>query len=249
MTVRHDNLDVEWLGYATVRIESEDTVLYLDPGRYGVMTGEWEPDTEGVAHPPSQDYAPGDADLICVTHVHHYDPEAIDRVANEHTTVVIHEAVSASDTGRDVTAVRDLPYDVRRVSHETQFVAAGVPVWTVAAYNDPDGKRTSAGGTPFHPEGMGCGYLLSVDDTRVFWPGDTDVLEGHAELDVSLFVPPIGGSFTMDRTGAAALAAEMDPELVVPIHYNTFDALETDSSVFAADVAAAGVPVALDERA
>jgi L-ascorbate metabolism protein UlaG (beta-lactamase superfamily) len=35
---------------------------------------------------------------------------------------------------------------------------------------------------------------------------------------------------------------------VLPIHYNTFEALEADSEAFAADVASQGVPVVLDER-
>jgi len=52
----------------------------------------------------------------------------------------------------------------------------------------------------------------------------------------------------MDRHGAAVLAAALDPDLVVPIHYNTFEALEADSRAFAADVAGRGVPVALDEN-
>lgn len=81
----------------------------------------------------------------------------------------------------------------------------------------------------------------------MFWPGDSDVLEGHAELDVDVFLAPIGNS-TMDRQDAAALAGELDPELVVPLHYNTIAALEADSGAFAADVAREGVPVALDER-
>ncbi|PSQ48138.1 hydrolase, partial [Halobacteriales archaeon SW_6_65_15] len=48
---------------------------------------------------------------------------------------------------------------------------------------------------------------------------------------------------------AADLAEAMDPDLVLPVHYNTFEALETDSGAFAADVAGRGVPVVLDERA
>lgn len=33
MTIKHDGLDVSWLGYATVRIESPDGfVVYFDPG-------------------------------------------------------------------------------------------------------------------------------------------------------------------------------------------------------------------------
>jgi L-ascorbate metabolism protein UlaG (beta-lactamase superfamily) len=83
-------------------------------------------------------------------------------------------------------------------------------------------------------------------DVTALWPGDTDVLDGHAKLDVSLFCPPIGGSFTMDRWEAAALAADLDPSLVLPVHYDTFEALETDSAAFAADVAGRGVPVVLD---
>jgi L-ascorbate metabolism protein UlaG (beta-lactamase superfamily) len=51
----------------------------------------------------------------------------------------------------------------------------------------------------------------------------------------------------MDRHEAAALAEAMDPDLVVPIHYDTFEALETDAEAFAADVASRGVPVVLDE--
>jgi L-ascorbate metabolism protein UlaG (beta-lactamase superfamily) len=52
----------------------------------------------------------------------------------------------------------------------------------------------------------------------------------------------------MNRQEAAELAGDLKPDLVVPIHYNTFDALEADSASFAADVAKQGIPVALDEN-
>jgi len=61
-------------------------------------------------------------------------------------------------------------------------------------------------------------------------------------------MPSISRHFTMNRHGAADLAETLDPDLVVPIHYNTFDMLRADSGAFAADVAKRGVPVALDER-
>jgi len=251
MTVRHDGLAVDWLGYATVRIEASDTVVYLDPGRYGVLAGAWEPDTPGVGHPQGPAYDARDGDLVCVSHVHHYDPDGIGRVAREDATVLVHEAIHHSETRRDVTPVGDLPHDVRRVGDTEDFAVDDVVVRTTEAYNRPDGSHLRANGEPVHPEGSGCGFHLTVagpaGDVRVFWPGDTDVLDGHAELDVSLFLPPIGGTFTMDRHGAADLAAETDPDLVLPIHYNTFGALETDSREFAADVAQRGVPVVLDE--
>ncbi|SDE80292.1 MBL fold metallo-hydrolase [Halorientalis regularis] len=231
MTVHFDDCRVDWLGYATVRIEAPDgTVVYLDPGRYGVL----------------DDYDAGDADIVCVSHVHHYDTDGIERVARDDATVLVHEAVHHSETDRDVTPVRDLPYDTGRVDAELDELLGDVIVRTTAAYNHADGPHTDADGEPIHPEGFGCGFLLTIDGTTVFWPGDTDVLAGHAELDVDLFLPPIGGTFTMDREAAADLAEAMAPELVLPIHYDTFEAIEVDAEAFAADVAGLGVPVVLD---
>jgi len=249
MTVTHGPLRLDWLGYATLRLEAGNTVVYLDPGRYGVLTGEWEPPSADArdAHPASSDSRPEDGDLVCVSHVHHYDPAGIDRVAGPDATVVACEGIDTRQSSRDLPRLADLPQEVVTVGTEAEGVFADVPLWTVPAYNHPDGPRASANGQPIHPEGRGCGFLLDVDGTRVFWTGDTDVLDGHAALDVDVLCPPIGGTFTMDREEAAALAAAADPALVVPIHYNTFTAIETDSRAFAADVASAGVPVALDE--
>ena len=248
MTVRHDGLTVDWLGYATLRIEGDDTVVYFDPGRYGTLSGEWEPDTPGVGHPPAQDYDAQDGDVVCITHIHHYDGDGVQRVASEDATVVAFEGIDVTDSGRDLTPVEDLPYEVVEVGMEDELVVEDVPIMTVPAYNDPDGKNVSDDGTPIHPEGIGCGFVASVDDTSIFWTGDSDVLDGHEALDVSLFVPSISQSFTMDRHDAADLAEAMDPDLVLPMHYNTFEALEGDSGAFAEDVAKRGVPVVLDER-
>jgi len=248
MTVRHRDLTVEWLGYAGLRLEAPDgTVVYVDPGRYGTLTGEWRPDSPETPHPEPRDYRPEDGELVLVTHDHHYDSDGIERVAAPDATVVAYEAVYPPKIDRDVADLDDLPYETLRVDEETHRLFGDVIVRTVAAYNDPDGPRTDASAEPYHPEGFGAGFLVELADASVFVPGDTDPLDGHAELDASLFCPPIGGSFTMDRREAADLAERLDPELVLPIHYNTFEAIETDSGAFAADVASRGVPVALDE--
>jgi len=239
MTVRHDNLTVDWLGYATARLESTTgTVVYTDPGRYGVLGDEY----------------PKDGHLVVVTHNHHYDSDGITQVARQDATVVVSEAVDADEIDRDVTPVDELPYETIRCGHndhltvdiETDVGETTVDIWTLPAFNRPDGPCADADGTVPHPEGTGCGFRLSVDGTTVFWPGDSDALDGFAELDVSLFLANIGGSVVMDRQAAADLAERMDPDLVVPIHYNTFDLLAADDEAFAADVASRSVPVALD---
>ncbi|SNZ04383.1 L-ascorbate metabolism protein UlaG, beta-lactamase superfamily [Natronoarchaeum philippinense] len=248
MTISHGDLTIDWLGYATVRIEDGDgTVVYLDPGRYGTLTGEWTPDTEGVGHPPAQDYDARDGDLVCVTHDHHYDSDGVRRVAREDATVLAYDAVYAPGIGRDVERLGDLSQEVVRVDEHEDRLVEDVIVRTIAAYNEPDGPHVDDSGEPYHPEGFGVGFHLTFGDTTVFWPGDSDVLDGHEELDVDVFLPSISGNFTMDRHEAADLAAALDPDLVVPIHYNTFAGLEADSEAFALDLAERGIPVALDE--
>jgi L-ascorbate metabolism protein UlaG (beta-lactamase superfamily) len=249
MTVHVDGLAIDWLGYATVRIEGSDTVVYVDPGRYGVLTGEWTADSDAAAsaHPPARDYRPEDGDIVFVTHRHHYDPDGIERVASGDATVVVFDGINVHQTNRTDTRPADLPYTVRSVGLEEQGLLGDIAFWTIAAYNHADGPHTHSDGTPVHPEGMGCGYLLAIDGTRVFCPGDTDVLEGHDQLDVDAFLPPIGGTYTMDWEAAADLAVGLSPDLVVPTHYNTFAAIETDSAAFEQSLSGAGVAVELDE--
>ena len=237
---------MDWLGYATARIKWRDgTVAYTDPGRYGVLEETWTPgDFEtATSHPDARDYRAADADLVVVTHDHHYDPDGIDRVASEDATVVVYDRVDADNISRDVTPVSDLAYDVVRVAYGDTVEAADVTVDVVPAETAPDSTGSSS-----HPPGFGCGYVLGHDDRAVFWTGDSDALDAHESLDPDVFLPPLSGDITMDEAEAAALAGALDPDLVVPIHYNTFEGLAGDGEQFAVDVARRGIPVALDER-
>ena len=251
MTVRHDTLSVTWYGYATTRIETDGGfVAYLDPGRYGVLTGEWTPVGGGnpkeVAHPRATNHRPADADLVCVTHDHHYDSDGIRRVAGEDATIVVYEGVDASNIDRDVEPVEELPGEVVRIGEEAHLAVdgpgGGADVWSVPAYNDPEGPRDG------HPPGFGCGFRLSLGGRSVFWPGDSDALDAFAELEVSLFLANIAGTVVSSAEESAELAERMDPDLVLPVHYNTIEILQADSGAFARDVAKRGIPVVLDEK-
>jgi len=260
VTVRHDGLRIDWLGYATARIEGpEGTVVYTDPGRYGTLDGTWEQQYGDFSHPSGPAYDARDGDVVVVTHDHHYSDDGVRRVADEDATVLVYEEVSAegvaASSGRDVVEPEELPYDVERVGYGDEL-AIGVPaegddarvdVEVVPAYNETDGPRADAAGNVPHPEGFGCGFVVAVDDTPCFWTGDSDAIDEQRDLDVSLFLPSIARNFTMNRHGAADLAERLDPDLVVPIHYNTFESLGADSAAFAADVAGRAIPVALDE--
>ncbi|ARS91150.1 MBL fold metallo-hydrolase [Natrarchaeobaculum aegyptiacum] len=243
MTVRFGALTVDWLGHACVRLEGHTgVVIYVDPGpgRHGVLEG----------------HEPGDGDLVVVSHGHHYDPASIRRVAHDETIVVVHEAVDVTDLEHASERPEDLPYEVERVRDDEGFVLGPLDLFTTPAFNDPAGPNTDVDGEPYHPDGTGCGFGITVDGVTVYWPGDTDPFEFHADLEVDLFLAPIGGATTMDRHEAADLAGEMRPDLVLPVRYDLAgergdDAdgvAAVDVDAFVLDVASRGVPVVLDSH-
>lgn len=220
MPVEHDGVTYERLGHASVRIKTGDgTVIYIDP---------WSETFDGE---------PADGDIVFVTHddFDHYDPDAIEAVAGEDVTVAAYEAVDTSA----------LPFYVVDLPLEGEVTVDGIEAQTVPAYNDRAGDHVDENGEPFHAEGEVIGLLLTVDGTTVFFPSDTDFLEHHESISTDVFIPPIGGHYTMNRREAAAFARSVAPELVVPVHYDTFDPIKTDANAFAADLEADGIRVEL----
>lgn len=249
MTITLGGLQIDWLGYATVRLQANDSpVVYLDPGRYGVLTGDWPGD---VPHPNPGPIAPRDGNVVFVTHDHHYQDDGVRRVAAEDASVVVYDNVDAArinDRGeREVCPPEDLPYDVERVAMGETLAVGDARFEAIPAYNEPNGRNTREDGSPIHPEGFGCGVIVTLEGRRCCWPGDTDLIAEHEGIDASVLLPSIAQNITMNRHEAATLARQVRPDLVVPIHYNTFPDLRADSRAFAGDVAAAGIPVALDE--
>ena len=220
MQVDYEGLTFERLGHASVRLETADgTVIYVDP---------WS---------DVLDDEPRDGDVVFVTHddFDHYDPAAIAAVSGPDVTVAAYEAIDTADLAVDVV---DLPY-------EGEATVDGIDVRTVPAYNDPDGAHVDEDGEPFHADGEVIGLLLALEGPTVLFPSDTDFLPHHESLAADVFVPPIGGHFTMNRTEAADFARRVEADLVLPEHYDTFEPIETDAEAFAADLEADGIRVEL----
>jgi len=220
MTVSYSNLTFELLAHASVHIETDGgQVVYVDP---------WSDVLDGQPH---------DADVVFSTHDDrdHYDADAIRAVAGDDTDVVVYKAINTSDLGLDVT-----PIDVGET-----LTAGDVKARAVPAYNRPGGNHVDENGDPFHAEGEVIGLVLMIEGTTVYYPSDTDFLDEHADIQADVFVPPIGGSYTMDRHEAADFAESVDPSLVLPVHYDTFEAIETDAEAFARDLEERGIMVEL----
>jgi len=169
-----------------------------------------------------------DADVVFSTHDDrdHYDADAIRAVAAADSDIVVYEAIDTSDLGLEVK-----PINVG----ETMTVG-DVETRAVPAYNRPDGDHVDENGDPFHAKGEVIGVVLTIEGATVYYPSDTDFLDEHVDIWADVFVPPIGGNYTMDRHEAADFAESVDPDLVLPVHYDTFEAIETDAEAFARDL-------------
>ncbi len=220
MAVTFDTLEFDRIGHTTVRIESETgTVCYIDP---------WS---------ESLEFTPQDGDIILVTHddPDHFDPDGISAVASADTIVAAFEKIETGDIAAETVS---LP-------HEGTTTIGEITVTSIPAYNDPDGQHTDEDGNPFHEKGDGIGLLISISDCDVFFAGDTDFLPHHEDMSVDVCIPPIGGHYTMDRHEAAEFARELHPSLVLPVHYDTFEAIETDATAFKEELEADGLTVNL----
>jgi len=218
MCAKFENLDFELLGHSSVRIES-NKVIYIDP---------W---SEVI------DKERKDADIIFISHDDHdhYDLKGINMVSKESTVVVLYSEI---DEG-------GISQQVQKIGAEQKARIKDVSVETISGYNLEDGAHVDEEGKPFHAKGEVVGFLLKLNGVRIFYPSDTDLLPRHKEIEADVVIPPIGGHYTMNCNQALELIGSINPELVLPVHYNTFEAIEVDESAFKRDLEKKGFRVSL----
>lgn len=83
-----------------------------------------------------------------------------------------------------------------------------------------------------------AGFLLDLGDCRLYHAGDTALITDmgllHGQVDVALL--PIGDNVTMGPDDAATAVELIGPSTVVPMHYDTFPAIQQDPEAFRAKV-------------
>jgi L-ascorbate metabolism protein UlaG (beta-lactamase superfamily) len=151
-----------------------------------------------------------EADIILITHEHHdhLDLQALAAVQTERTAVVLTE-----------TCARQVDGIVMR-NGDVQIVE-GVHVEAVPAYNLVH-KRES--GQPFHPKGIGNGYILTFGDQRVYVAGDTENIPEMKTLQgIHCAFLPMNLPYTMTPEMVADAAKAFRPNILYPYHYGDTD--------------------------
>lgn len=82
------------------------------------------------------------------------------------------------------------------------------------------------------------GFWIDLGGKRFYHAGDTALLTDMQLLKgkVDLALLPIGDNFTMGPDDAVRAVEFIEPAVVIPIHYNTWDVVEQDPEAFRAQV-------------
>jgi L-ascorbate metabolism protein UlaG (beta-lactamase superfamily) len=188
-------LKITFLGHGTLMLTFGGKILHIDP----------------FSRVANYSQLPK-ADVILITHEHpdHLDLQALARVRTEETEVVLTETCAKQVEGGVVMRNGD----VRTVQ--------GVSIEAVPAYNIVHKRE---GGQPFHPKGVGNGYVMTFGDQRVYVAGDTENIPEMKELQgIDCAFLPMNLPYTMTPEMVADAAKAFQPRILYPYHYGNTDA-------------------------
>jgi L-ascorbate metabolism protein UlaG (beta-lactamase superfamily) len=116
----------------------------------------------------------------------------------------------------NLSAVQGTARPPRHVDGPGEYEIAGAMIAGVRTYRDKDRGQT---------HGKNTAYLVTLDEVNVCHLGDlghaltSEQLEALKDVDVLLV--PVGGHCTIDAAEAAEVVSQLEPKLVVPMHYGT----------------------------
>src|SRR5690242_16952267 len=211
-------VDIRFLGQSCFEISTGDVNVVTDPF---------------LSHNPvaAAEASEVQPDVILLTHGHgDHLGDTVDIAKRTGATVVAIVELADELANDGVENVLDPNYG-GTVAFDWGWVKL-VPAWHTAV---------SPKGTAHAPAGL----LIHIGDRLVYHLGDTALFSDMQLIakrgdKVDLALVPIGGHFTMDRFDAVTAVNFIEPQQVIPCHYNTFPPIETDAQAFKDDVQNAG---------
>lgn len=188
------NLIITFIGHGTLMFSYNDMIIHVDP----------------VSRYADYSTLPK-ADLILVTHDHgdHLDPGTIDQLIKDNTEIIL-TAACAERIGKGTVMKNG---EVKEVK--------GLRIKAVPAYNILH-KREN--GQPFHPKGVGNGYVITFADKKVYIAGDTENVPEMKELKgIDIAFLPMNLPYTMTPEMVADAVKAFKPAILYPYHFGSTD--------------------------
>lgn len=152
-------------------------------------------------------------DIILITDIHsdHLNQETLDAIDTSKTIFIVPELVASklpSNYNSKIVVLKN-GQGVHRLN---MFIKA------IAMYNLPEDADAK------HPKGRGNGYVLTIDNKRIYISGDTeDIPEMKTLQNIDIAFVCMNLPYTMTINQAANAVLEFKPKNVYPFHYRGKD--------------------------
>ncbi len=208
-------MEIRWLGHSAFQLISDEGVkILVDPF---------------ISNNPSCPLPVEEieADIICITHGHsdHFG-DAMDIANNTNAVLVANHEISLFLNEQGLECIG--------MNTGGSISLRGIMITMLDAKHSSSIDFTDE----VRPAGCPGSFMFTFEDgTKVFHAGDTGLFSDLETIVGNIFKPdialiPIGDRFTMDPFQGALATMWVNPKVVIPMHYNTFPAIEQDPVVF-----------------
>jgi L-ascorbate metabolism protein UlaG (beta-lactamase superfamily) len=188
------DLAITFIGHGTLMMSWGGKIIHIDP--FSAMA----------------DYTKlPKADMILITHEHldHLDLKAVNNIKTTRTKIV-----------GTSTVAKQIPGIIIMKNGDKQTIN-GLFIEALPAYNIEHMRKP---GNPFHPKGVGNGYILTFGNKRVYIAGDTEnipEMKNLTRIDIAFL--PMNLPYTMTPEMVADAAKAFKPKILYPYHFGDTD--------------------------
>ena len=189
--------EMHFIGHGSLMFKVNGFIIYIDPVR---SSGNF-------------DFLPK-ADIILVTHEHgdHLDIKLIQDLKKEGTLLFCNQ----NSTSQVPWAMAMKAGDRQEINN---IIIEAVPAYNIANESSP--------GHPFHPKGIGIGYILTIGGKRIYVAGDTEnTTEMKSLTNIDIAYLPMNLPYTMTPAMVADAALAFKPKILYPYHFGETDTNE-----------------------
>ena len=152
-------------------------------------------------------------DIILITDIHgdHLDQKTLDSIDTSKCIFIVPQAV-ANQLPKKYNSQIVVLNNGQGIHRMDYFIEA------ISMYNLPEEIDSR------HPKGRGNGYILTIDNKRIYISGDTeDILEMRILQNIDVAFVCMNLPYTMNINQAASAVLEFKPKVVYPFHYRGKD--------------------------